>query len=164
VDKATGSANVSFMNVDTGLGEICLAGATTETADAQVYPPVVVFFYQALGDITQATDTEVKADFALVNLTLDISEGIEPYSQTIQLTCKLEASLRKEGERDKVKLRCDLGENYSAFPDLTSGQIAAINDAYKGVKHAKASSKKGKLKVTNDGEVTDDVGLSCDFD
>lgn len=172
LDKATGSANTSFMNVDTGLGELCVAGQTAEVANGQSIAPTVTFTYQALGDITDADDKTVKADFLQVLLTLDItgpdpdnsSGTITRFNQTILLECKLDASLRKEGDADKVKLRCELGENFSEFDGLTSGDIVAIDSAYKSAKRAKASSKNGKLKITHEGEPTEGVGLTCDLD
>jgi hypothetical protein len=172
VDRSTGDANTSFMNVDTGIGQLCVAGQTSEVATGQSIPPTVTFTYEALGTITEADDEQVRADFLLVDLTLDITAP-DPdtsgattnlFHQMISLQCDLNARLRKEGDKDKVRLRCDLGENFSAFTGLSSGNISAINDAYKNAKRAKANSKNGKLRITHDGVPTDDVGLSCDLD
>jgi hypothetical protein len=160
VDESTGAANTSLLNVDTSLGQVCLAGQVQEIDETSSVPTTVTFGYDSVGAITKDTDKKVLADFVAVSLTLDIS-GTTPYSETITANCKLKASLQKEGAQDKVNLRCDLLENYAAFPGLTSQQIINVDNAYAKVKKAKANSKKGKLKISHSGEPAGDVGLSC---
>jgi glucose/arabinose dehydrogenase len=160
VGESTGAANTSFLNLDTSLGQVCLAGQVQEIDELSTPPATVTFSYRSTGTITKATGTKIQADFVSVSLTLDISSG---YSQTITADCKLKASLRKAGERDSVKLRCELGEDFSAFPDLTAENITSIDNAYARVKKAKATSKNGRLKISHVGEPAEDVGLTCDL-
>jgi hypothetical protein len=152
VDKSTGGANTSFLNVDTSLNQICLAGQVQEADETSSLPATVTFTYDSLGSISKETDKTVRGDFVSVSLTLDISTG---YSQTITATCKLKASLQKAGVQDKVNLQCDLLENYAAFSGLTSQQITNVDQAFAKVKRVKANSKNGKLKISTVGEPTD---------
>jgi hypothetical protein len=165
VDKSTGDANTSLLNVDTSLGQICLAGQVQETDETSSLPATVTFTYDSIGAITKDTDKKVLADFVTASLTLDISgTNVTPYNQLITLNCKLEASLLKEGSRDKVKLLCELGDNFAAFPGLTSQQITYIDNAYAKVKRAKANSKNGKLKISTVGVPAEGgVPITCDF-
>jgi hypothetical protein len=164
VDKSTGGANTSFLNVDTSLNQICLAGQVQETDSVSSVPATVTFAYDSIGQITKETDSRVQADFASVNLTLDISgANVTPYNAVITLACRFKATLLKEGTRDKVKLLCELGENYAKFTGLSSQQIASIDNAYAKAKKAKASSKNGKLKISHVGDPAEDVGLTCDL-
>ena len=165
MDKTTGGANTSLLNVDTSLGQICLAGQVQETDEASSIPATVTFTYDSIGAITKDTDKKVLADFVTASLTLDISgTNVTPYNQLITLNCKLEASLLKEGSRDKVKLLCELGDNFAAFPGLTSQQITYIDNAYAKVKRAKANSKNGKLKISTVGVPAEGgVPITCDF-
>jgi hypothetical protein len=147
-DKSTGSANTSFLSVDTGRSQVCVAGQVQGSDGAAN----VAFSYESLGSIGKATDKSVRGDFVSVSLTLDITGGTSPaYGQTIQAGCKLEASLQKAGSRDKVSLRCDFGDHYSAFPGLTSQQVTNIDNAFAHQKRAKATSKNGRLKVSHAG-------------
>ena len=153
------------MNVDTGLGQVCLAGQAQEVDEASVFPPTITFSYQSIGTITKADDKDVKADYVSVLLTLDITgDNVTPVNQTITADCKLDASLRQAGLRDKVRLRCDLGKNFAAFEGLTSANISSIDRAYGNTKRVKANSKNGNFKVTEDGQPTEDVGLTCNLD
>jgi len=166
LDKSTGDANTSVMNVDTELGQVCLAGQVREVAEGSVFTPDVTFFYTSIGNITKATDQKVEAEFVSVSLTLDISDSNEayvPYNQKIVAECTLEARLQKVGIQDRVRLRCDLGENFSAFSGLTSEYIVAIDNAFAKGKRARAKSKNGKLTIKHVGEPTQDVGYSCDL-
>jgi hypothetical protein len=98
-----------------------------------------------------------------VNLTLDITDGASPtYQQTIQAACSLKASLDKAGARAKVRLRCDLGEQYAAFPGLTPVHVAQIDAAFAGQQRARGNSKNGRLKVSHVGAPSPGgVPISC---
>ena len=155
VDDKTGDANTSFMEVDTELGKVCVAGQIQQIDDLSSDSATVTFIYSSTGDITKDTDEKVKADFGTVLLTLDISgEDVETYHQAITPECKLKATLQKAGAQDKVILRCDLlGENFSAF-GLNAQYITIINNAYVHQKRATVNTKKGKLKISHAGEPT----------
>ena len=59
-----------------------------------------------------------------------------------------------------MSLRCDLGENFSAFPGLTPALIENIANA--SLKRLKVNTKKGKLKISTAGVPTDgEVPVSC---
>jgi hypothetical protein len=161
------------MDVDTALSQICVAGAVREIDATVTYNRSVTFSYSSNGSITKASDKKVDADFGSVELTLIITElvpasdggPVEEYNQTITIPtpnipaeCKLKASLKQpkgpqSGERalDRVKLDCALGENFSAFPDLTDALIANIQDAFAKRKQVKADPKNGKLKIKTSG-------------
>jgi hypothetical protein len=156
MDRSTGGANTSFLSVDTGSDQVCVAGQVQGTDRSAS----VAFSYESLGGISKATDKTVRGEFVSVSLTLDISGGVvppdPPYSETTTLDCRvIKASLLKEGSRDKVKLRCDLGQNYSAFPGLNSQFITNIDRAFAKQKRVKANSKNGRLSISHAGEPTD---------
>ena len=160
VDGKTGGANTSFMEVDTELDKVCVAGQVRRTDDLSSASATVTFTYSSTGDISKDTDKKVKADFGTVTLTLDISgEEVTPYHQEITpQQCKLKATLLKGGSADKVTLRCDLGENFSAFSDLNPlnpQYLTNIANAYLHEKRVTASPKKGKLGISHIGEPTD---------
>jgi hypothetical protein len=158
MDRSTGGANTSFLSVATGSDQVCVAGQVQGTDGSAS----VAFSYESLGGISKATDKKVRGEFVSVSLTLDISGGA-PYSQTTTLDCRvIKASLLKEGSRDKVKLRCDLGQNYSAFSDLNSQYITNINNAFAHQKRVTANSKNGILKISHVGVPADgEVPVSC---
>jgi hypothetical protein len=158
VDQSTGAANTSFLSVATGSDQVCVAGQVQGTDGSTS----VVFSYESIGSISKATDKKVIGEFISVSLMLDITGGTAAYSQEIMLQCKLGASLRKEGSRDKVSLRCELGQNYSAFPNLNSALIVNINRAFAKQPKVKANSKRGRLKISHVGEPADgEVPVSC---
>ena len=162
VDRNIGDANTSFLSLDTDSGKVCVAGQVLGTDGATS----VSFSYQSLGSIRKATEKTASGDFVSVNLTLDISSGLippaPPYRQTTQLECWLiKASLLKEGARSKVRLGCELGENFSFFPNLTSEQITHIDNAFAHRKGARVS-KKSRLKISHVGVPTDGDGpVTC---
>ena len=148
VDTRTGGANTSFLEVDTGLGQVCVAGQV-QGSDGAVS---VAFRYASLGSVAKATEKKVRGDFVSVSLTLDIAGGASPaYGQTIAAECRLKASLLQAGSQDKVRLRCELGENYAAFPGLTSQQVTSIDNAFAEQPRARARSKTGRLKISHAG-------------
>ena len=159
VEASTGSANTSFLNVDTGRGRMCVAGQVRGSDGAAN----VTFSYESLGSIDKATDERVRGVFVSVSLTLDVTGGASPaYRQTVQAECKLKASLLKAGSQDKARLRCDLGDHYSAFAGLTPEQVTNIDNAFAHQKRAKATSKNGRLKVSHVGVPSSGgVPVSC---
>jgi hypothetical protein len=163
VDKSTVGANTSFLNVDTSRGQVCLAGQVF--AVDQIANRSVTYTYNTVGTISKATDKTVRADSNSVSLTLDITELTNPipeYSETITAECKVKASLQKEGTKDKVSLRCDVGENLSDFTGLTPELIENVANAR--LKRVKVNTKKGKLKIATVGVPANaGVPVSCDF-
>ena len=149
VDTRTAGANTSFLEVDTGLGQVCVAGHV-QGSDGAID---VAFRYESLGSIGKANEQKVRGDFVSVSLTLDITGGAAPtYGQTIPAECRLRASLQKAGSRGKVRLRCELGENYAAFAGLSSQQVTSIDNAFAEQPRARARSKTGRLKISHVGD------------
>ena len=159
VEASTGTANTSFLNVDTSSGRMCVAGQVRGSDEAAN----VTFSYESLGSIDKATDERVRGVFVSVSLTLDVTGGASPaYRQTVQAECKLKASLLKAGSQAKAGLRCDLGDHYSAFAGLTPEQVTNIDNAFAHQKRAKATSKNGRLKVSHVGVPSSGrVPVSC---
>jgi hypothetical protein len=162
LDDKSGAKNTSFMNVDTGLGLVCLAGQVQEFDNTVIPSRSVTFTYRSIGEIRKTTDKKVQADFGSVLLTLEIVmvPGVQEYQQTITFPCKLRASLQKAGSQDGVKLNCELGDNFAAFSGLTNALIENINHAFGKQKRAK-TTKHGGLKIPHRGVPTEGVGLSC---
>jgi hypothetical protein len=145
-----GSANASFLRIDSDLRQICVTGQV-ESVDAHSgLDTTVRFSYSSAGAVDKRNGSKVRGEFAAVLLTLDIS-GSEPYRQTITADCKLKASLLKRGSRDKVRVRCDLGENFSAFPGISVANLRSIDSAYAKEKRARARAKNGKLRISSVG-------------
>jgi hypothetical protein len=166
VDKTTADANTSLLNVDTSLGQVCLAGQVQEfDRTATPYNRSVTYTYQSIGTITKATDKKVLAEFASVSLRLEIVElapgaPVVEYDHTLTTECKLKASLQKEGARDRVNLRCDLGGNFTEFPGLTPDLVQNLANA--ALKRVKVNTEKGKLKISTTGVPTDaELPISC---
>jgi hypothetical protein len=130
----------------------------------------VFFEYTALGGIKKESQKQVTpADLAPVALRLVIetvaASPVTLYDQTLTTGCTLKAKLRKAGERAKLRLKCDVGELLSAFPDMTAELREHVQNAFpkQGTKHLKVDTSKGRLRITNNGEAVDsgDVDVSC---
>jgi hypothetical protein len=154
------------MNVDTSLGQVCLAGQIQAfDRTATPYNRSVTYTYHSIGTITQATDRKVVADFASVSLTLEIvnlvpGAPVVEYDYTLTTECKLKASLQKEGARDRVSLRCDLGGDFTDFPGLTPDLVENVANA--ALNRVKVNTEKGKLKISTTGVPTDaELPISC---
>jgi hypothetical protein len=129
----------------------------------------VTFSYQSEGETTKVTTrkvngafpTSVKLRLVIVNETS--GEPETEYDKAVDVDCKLKARLLKAGDRDKVKLLCDLGANLSKFPDLTSALIQNVANAYGPGKRARVKTKKGTLKISHAGDPADAAGvpISC---
>jgi len=149
------------LNVDTELGRVCTAGwVRADDGDVRV-----VFSYEAIGDIRYATRTKLKARSVSGSLTLEISGGtISPYEQTIEPNCTVKSKLRGRGARDRVRIVCELGEQFAAFPGLDPQQIASIDAAFTNQQRAWAKSKNGLLRVNHYGVPVDGAGFpSCEL-
>jgi hypothetical protein len=141
-----------------------VAGQVVGTDTASSIDATVTFIYDSVGTIKKATDKKVQGEFVTVSLTLLIDgPPTAPYADSITVDCKLKASLQKAGEKDKVNLTCELGENFAAFPGLTSQYIQNIDNAFDKVKRVKAKSKKGKLKISTSGIPAEGSPVTCDF-
>jgi hypothetical protein len=171
VDTITGDANTSVLNVDRSLGQMCVAGQV-RLFDRTAVPfnRSVTLTYRSIATISQTAVETVKADSVSVNLTLEIfnlipevSGGpVQEYNQTITAECKLKARLKKNGLRDKVRVRCDLGRNLSAFPGLTPTLIENVADA--SLKRVEIHMKRGRLNLWTHGVPTEaGLPISCDF-
>lgn len=162
--------NTSFANIDTSLGQFCLAGRVQEVdTTPAIHDRSVSFSYRSVGTIRKATGEEVRADFVTVSLTLEIlrlesGSPVSEYLGTITADCKIAGLLGKGGTRDKASLDCDLAESFSAFPGLTGELIDNIDDAYAKKKRVKATPKNGRFKISHQGVPADGgVSLTCDL-
>jgi hypothetical protein len=164
--------NQTLSNIDTASGRFCLAGLVEGTDASPLPNRQVSFEYRSNGSIEKANAKRVTADFAQVDLTLTIEEGGSPvFTQTITTGCKLKGRLRKAGDSQKVRLRCDAGEDLAAF-GLADGASSALRDSIAnafpkaGRKHIKVDVTKGRLRFTHNGEPAPSnvpVTLGCDL-
>lgn len=158
--------NQSFLDIDTGSDRFCLAGLVRGTDTDPLHSRVVSFDYRSLGTIKSANQKQVSGVFGgEVELTLTIREQSSTvFSATTTSQCKLKAKLRKEGEKSKVRLKCDeLGENLASF-GLPAGFEQNVEDALEEVKRAKVDVEKGRFRVTVNGlppPPSIPVSLSC---
>jgi hypothetical protein len=163
--------NQTFANVDTGAGRFCLAGLVQGVDAGGALPSRRISFeYRSNGAIRKASSKTVGAAFDEVELTLTILEnGVSVFSQTITPECKLTGRLRKAGESQKSRLRCDVGEFFSAFglgDPASSGLRDSIERAFPKRSHVKLDVSKGKLRFTHTGTPAPSsvpVSLSCDL-
>ena len=159
--------NQSFLEIDTGSDRFCLAGLVRGTDTDPLHSRFVSFEYRSPGTIKSASPKQVSGTFeGVVELTLTIQEqGSTVFSATTTSQCKLKAKLRKEGEKSKVRLKCDeLGENLASF-GLPPGFEQNVEDALEQVKHAKVDVEKGRFRVTVNGlppPPSIPVSLSCE--
>jgi hypothetical protein len=130
----------------------------------------VFFEYTALGDIKKANLKQVTGtDLTPVSLRLVVetvaASPVELYDETISTGCTLKAKLQKGGEKSKLRLKCEVGELLTAFPNMTDEVRAHVEAAFpkKGAKHIKVDVDKGKVRITHNGEATDtdNVDVSC---
>jgi hypothetical protein len=171
-DDKSGDTNSSFLGIDTPQGLICVAGQVVDFDRlALPFNRSVTFSYESNGTITKETDKTVRGEFpttVLVSLVIvnerSEAEGgpLTEYDGQVTADCVLEARLVKSGERDKVKLRCDLGEDLAGFsPPLTSSLIENVDNAYGHGRRARVDTKKGKLKIPHIGDPADSVPIAC---
>jgi hypothetical protein len=170
VSKTLDEHNQSFMDIDTTSGQFCLVGLAQQT-DASELPNREVFFqYRSDGAIQKENQKRVTGTFATVDLTLTIEEDGSPVFGPVTVTsgCRLKGKLQKAGERGKARLKCDVGEDLSAF-GLNQPEnrefLDNVEDAFPkaGQKHIKINTSKGKLRITHNGapDVGGLVTLSC---
>jgi hypothetical protein len=177
VDRDNFDKNETLLNVDTASNQFCLAGRVVGIDPTTTFNRRVTFTYSSLGDIKKATEKSVKGTFVDVVLTLSIEELSDPvnpeFSDTITTGCKLKGALQKEGDAAKVTLKCDVGENLSAFDGLEPLDAATqedlienVADAFPKRKNLKVNVKKGKIRFTHRGETAPpglNIPLTCDL-
>jgi hypothetical protein len=155
-DKKGRERNTTRMVTDTSGNSFCLAGQVTGTDPTDIASREVILLYQSVGTIKKANDKKVDGEFASVDLTLQIIEQTDPpateYMNTITSFCDVKGSLKKEGDASKARLRCDVGPNFSQFPDLTDSQVENIRDAFLPKKGVNVNVKKGRVRVKHSGE------------
>jgi len=167
VSGGTDQDNQSFANIDTGTDQFCLAGFVQRIDSDPLPNQQVSFEYRSIGSIKKATEKNVTADFVSVELNLTITQLATPpttvYDETITTGCTLKGRLRKAGERDRVRLKCDAGENFSAFPNMTNDLLDIIDDAYPKQKHIRIHTEKGRIRFIHNGEPAPEglVSLTC---
>jgi hypothetical protein len=157
--------NQTFSNVDTGSGRFCLAGLV-RGADAETQPARTVSFeYRSIGSIEKANQKQVRAEFDDVSVTLTIEEGgVQVFSGTSP-SCKLKGLLRKGGDSQKVRVRCDAGNDLGGF-GLPLEYVDSVDDAFRRQKHIRVDATKGKVRIRHVGAPAPSgvpVSLSCDL-
>jgi hypothetical protein len=197
VDKVSFDKHETFFNVDTAAGDICLAGQVVGIDPTTTPNRRVTFTYGGQGTITKSSTKVVKGDFPNSSLRLEIEE-INPdqancgeangvptdddgdgvvetgeqncdFDQTITTGCKLKGGLKKSGEKAKASLKCDVGENFSAFgleTEENQDLLENVTDAYPKRGGMNANTKKGKIRFKTNGEPAPEgvtVPLSCDL-
>jgi hypothetical protein len=168
VKKALDDDNQSLANIDTGAGQFCLAGLVRGT-DATLFPlRDVSFAYRSQGTIQKANPKKVTGEFGSVDLTLTIEDSTGTlFEQTLTSVCEVRGKVLKAGERSKVRVKCELGELFSAF-GLNEEQRGNVSNAFpKGDrKHVRVDVEKGKARFVQTGEEaseTVEVEVSCDL-
>jgi hypothetical protein len=151
------------MNVDTAGNTFCLFGQVIGIDPTTTFNRQVTFTYSSVGSIKKATAKTVTGEFVAVDLTITIDELTNPptleFTDTVTTGCKLKGRLKKEGDAAKVTLRCDIGEDLSAFtglaaetPEDQQAFLENVVDAFPKRKNLKVSVKKGKLSFNHRGE------------
>ena len=165
--KALDEDNQSFLNIDTSTDQFCIAGLARGVDPDSIPNREVIFEYESQGSVKKASSKKVTGDFIPVDLTLTIMEvgGGTLFQDSITSACQLKGKLLKEGEKGKTKLKCELGDFFSAF-GLPQNLLGSIDGAFpKGESpHVKVNTTKGRLTITNNGEPppqSTEVDVSC---
>jgi hypothetical protein len=167
VKKALDEDNQSLANIDSSAGQFCLAGLVRGTDPGPNRE--VRFEYRSQGTIKQATAKRATGDFDTVDLTLTIedSSGTLFGPTTLSSACSLRGKVLKTGEKSRVRVKCDLGEFFSAFglsDEFRDNVRAAFPRADN--KHVRLNIPKGKALFIQTGEEapeTVEVEVSCDL-
>jgi hypothetical protein len=160
-DRRFGAESTSYLEVDTALGKICVAGEVRGTSGGTE----VTVSYRAAGVVGKASDTKLAALLDRVEIELGISGGgVAPVALSVEPPCELKVRLAQAGSRDKLRLRCELGAGFSMFPGLSAAQIASIDATFAAQSGAKARSKTGRLRVSHSGVTADGaISVSCEI-
>ena len=160
-DRRFGGASTSYLEVDTALGKLCVAGEVRGTSGGTE----VTISYRSAGAVDKASDTKLTALLDRVEIELRISGGgVAPYGFDVEPPCTLKVRLAQAGSRDRLRLRCEIGDGFSMFADLDAAQVASIDAAFAARSGAKAKSKTGRLKVSHSGVTADGaVSVSCEI-
>jgi hypothetical protein len=168
VKKALDDDNQSLANIDTNANQFCLAGLVRGT-DATLFPQRdVSFAYRSQGTIGKASAKRVTGEFGSVDLTLTIEDSSGTlFEQTVSSACELTGKVLKAGEKSKVRVKCELGELFSAF-GLSEALRGNVSNAFpKGDrKHVRIDVEKGKARFVQTGEEASEaveVEVSCDL-
>jgi hypothetical protein len=185
LDQDNFDRNQTLFDIALGANEVCLAGRVVGVDPTTTFNRLVTFSYRSDGTVKKASDKSVSGDFPAVALTLTIEEqnpdllgcdavpvgeGNCEFQQTINAGCKLKGGIKKEGEASKATLKCDVGENLSAFglsdPD-NQNLLENVVDAYPKRKNIKVNTKKGKISFNHRGDPAPEnfelpANLSCE--
>jgi hypothetical protein len=157
-DSTTGSANTSFLSVEADATPMCVAGQVQGSSGNNQ----VTISYEAQGSVAKMTAKKVRGDdFGTVNVTLVITGPPALYEETISSPCELRAVATQRRTRSRVRLRCDFGPNYVAFPGLSPAHVTAIDDAFAGEPGVNAHSRSGRLTVIHTGKPAGQTPVSC---
>jgi len=169
VKKALDTDNQSLADIDTSTGQFCLAGLVRGTDTGPLPSREVSFEYRSQGTIKKASANRVTGDFGNVDLTLTIEDLTGTlFQQTLTSACQLTGKVLKAGEKSKVRVKCELGEFFSAFglsAELRNNVSAAFPKDERG-KHIRLNIEKGKARFFQTGEEapeTVEVEVSCDL-
>lgn len=156
--NATGSANTSFVRVDIDAAPMCVAGQVQGSSGNNQ----VTIAYESQGRAVSRLGDKIRGgNFGPVDVTLTISGPPALYQQTITSDCQLRAAVLKVGPRGRVKLRCDFGPDFSAFPGLSVDQAQLIQDAFERQPGVGANARRGRLSVSHAGQPAGQTPVSC---
>jgi hypothetical protein len=171
VGSALDEDNQSLLGIDTSSNRFCLVGLVRGTDAGPLPNREVIFEYRSNGTIKKGNAKRVAGDFSSVDLTLTIEENGAPVfgPATVTSGCRLKGKLQKSGDQGKARLKCDLGEKLSALGLSQSANRAFLDNVEAAFprpeqKHVKINTKKGKIRITHNGEPAPDaveVPLSC---
>jgi hypothetical protein len=188
-DKKIGSQNLSFQNIDTASGQICVSGLVEAMDTTVTLNRRVTITYTSVGVITKQSDKKVDGQYETVDLNLNITAPRSPtnggpivfYNQTITVGCKLRTSFRQprgldglaaqEPALDRVNLDCNVGPDFQAFSDvnpLDPSLLDNIEFAFADRHGLRADVRTGRIKITTNGtralpDDDDVIPLTCDL-
>jgi hypothetical protein len=161
--------NQSLANIDTSANQFCLAGLVRGTDAGPLPSRDVTFEYRSQGTIKKASANQVTGEFGSVDLTLTIEDLTGTlFEQTLTSACQVRGRVFKTGAKSKVRVKCELGEFFSAFglsAEFRNNVSAAFPKEERG-KHIRLNIEKGKARFFQTGEEppeTVEVDVSCDL-
>lgn len=158
VDQKSFDKITSLANIDQAFNEFCLAGRAVFIDASTTLNHRVEIGFSSLGSIDKESSSKVDGLFTTVNLTLTVYDGPSPTTANVLFDgailgadCKLDGSLLKEGNADRVQLNCDVGANLSDFGKLSQEVLDSITFATAKKKTISVNVKTGKLSINHVG-------------
>ncbi len=166
VDQKSFDKIQSLANIDQTFDEFCLSGSVVFIDQTTVPNTRVEFAFSSLGDIAKETSEKIDGDFTVnpISLTLTMFDGpvdtdpvlVGPTTIVPTPPCKLEGTLKKGGDADRVVLSCETGPNLEQFnipasvPDpfpTQKGDVITQEELLDSITFATAKKKTIKVDV-----------------